>query len=220
MDPARARKILYGLALAGLAGLGIALIVIFATGGNSKGGNPQAIAATMKAGGCTLTTSKAAPSAQHIAKVTDKVTYTTYPPVSGRHYFTPAIWGNYTQAVDPRQAVHNQEHGGIDIWVGPGVSSSERQQISDFYDSSPNAILVTPIANTTPGITYPAHKAPGSKIYLTAWTTQIENGNPVNGKNVIVTCPHFDEQAFTAFRDQFRGKGPERFPVSGLTPGT
>jgi hypothetical protein len=220
MDPDRAKKILYGAALAGLAGLAIALIIVFATGGNSNAGNPQAIAATMKAAGCTLTTSSAAPSAQHIAKVTDPVKYTTFPPVSGRHYYIPAIWGNYTQIVDPRQAVHNEEHGGIDIWVGPGVSAAERQKISDFYDSSPNAILVTPIENSTPGITYPPHKPPDSKIYLTSWTTEIKDGTPTNGKNVIATCPRFDEKAFTAFRDQFRGKGPERFPVGNLTPGT
>ena len=220
MDPDRAKKILYGAALAGLAGLAIVLIIVFATGGNSKAGSPEAIAATLKAAGCTLSTSKAAPSAQHIAKITDKVTYTTFPPVSGRHYYIPAIWGNYTQIVDPRQAVHNEEHGGIDIWVGPDVSAAERQKISDFYDSSPNAILITPIENTTPGITYPPHKAPDSKIYLSAWTTEIENGTPSNGKNVIATCPRFDEKAFAAFRDQFRGKGPERFPVGNLTPGT
>jgi len=220
MDPDRAKKLLYGLALAGIVGVAIAVIVVVVGGGSSKAGSPEAIKATLAAAGCTLTTSKAAPSAQHISKVTDPVTYTTFPPVSGRHYYIPAIWGNYTQTVDPRQAVHNEEHGGIDIWIGPGVSAADRQKISDFYDSSPNAMLVTPIENTTAGITYPPHKAPDSKIYLTSWTTQIANGAPTNGKNVIATCPHFDEKAFTAFRDQFRGKGPERFPVSSLTPGT
>jgi Protein of unknown function (DUF3105) len=220
MSPESAKKLLYGLAIAGLAGLGIAVVVIFATGGSSKAGNPQAIAATMKQAGCTLATTKAAPSAQHVQKVADPVTYTTYPPVSGKHYYIPAIWGNYTQAVDPRQAVHNEEHGGILVWLGRNVSAAERQKVSDFYDSSPNGILVTPIADATKGITFPPHKAPGSTIYLTAWTVQIKNGNIVNGKNVIATCPRFDEKAFTAFRDEFRGKGPERFPVSSLTPGT
>jgi hypothetical protein len=220
MTPDRQRKILYGVAGAGVVGVAIALIVILAGGGNSNAGNPQAVAATLRAAGCTLTTSKSAPSAQHIPSLTDKVTYATYPPVSGKHYVAPAIWGNYTQTVDPRQAVHNEEHGGIDVWVGPDVSAAERQKLNDFYDSSPNAILVTPIENTTPGITYPAHKAPGSTIYLTAWTTEIANGTPTNGKNVVAACPRFDEKAFTAFRDQFRGKGPERFAVSQLTPGT
>ena len=47
----------------------------------------------------------------------------------------------------------------------------------------------------------------GDKIALTAWTQ-------------LATCTRFDEKAFSAFRDAFRGKGPERFPVSSLKPGT
>jgi hypothetical protein len=80
-------------------------------------------------------------------------------------------------------------------------------------------MLVTPIDDETKGVRYPTHAKPGSKIYLTAWTATIANGN-VTSKNVLASCPRFDEKAFTAFRDEFRGKGPERFPVSQLTPGT
>jgi len=58
------------------------------------------------------------------------------------------------------------------------------------------------------------------QIYLTAWTTAIKNGEITEGTNVIATCPRFNEEAFKAFRDEFRGKGPERFPVGQLTPGT
>ena len=159
-------------------------------------------------------------SAHHISSFSESVKYSTYPPVSGSHYVQPAIWGNYTQAVDPRQAVHNEEHGGIVIWLGPGVSSAERRQISDFYDESPNAMLVTPIDDSSKGIVYPKHAQPDSKVYLTSWTANIENGNVANGQQVIASCPKFDEKAFTAFRDEFRGKGPERYPVSILTPGT
>jgi hypothetical protein len=200
----------------------VALIVVFASGGSGKTGNPQAIAATMRAAGCTLSTSKAAPSAEHITSLSPstKVTYSTYPPVSGRHYYIPPIWNNYAQVVDPRVAVHAEEHGGIVIWVGPGVSAAERQKITGFYDESPNAILVTPIENTATAVTYPKHAPPDSKIYLTAWTTAIKNGEITDGTNVIASCPRFSEDAFKAFRDEFRGKGPERFPVSSLTPGT
>jgi hypothetical protein len=220
MSPAQKRNLYFGIGAAALIAGAVVLVVVVAGGGNSKAGNPGAVASTLQAAGCTLATSKAAPSAQHIGDFKTHVTYSTFPPVSGRHYYIPAIWGNYTQVVDPRQAVHNEEHGGIDIWVGPGVSSAERQKINDFYDSSPNAMLVTPIQNTAVGVTYPKHAPPDSKIYLTSWTVQIKNGNIVSGKNVIATCPRFDEKAFTAFRDEFRGKGPERFPVSTLTPGT
>jgi hypothetical protein len=69
-------------------------------------------------------------------------------------------------------------------------------------------------------VRYPAHAKPDSKIYLTAWTVDIKNGNITEGQNVIATCPRFSEKAFSAFRDEFRGTGPERFPVSTLTPGT
>jgi hypothetical protein len=211
---------MYGLAAAGLVGLGVVLIVLLAGGKNAQSGNPSSVAATMRAAGCTFATSKAAPSAEHISSFDQSVTYSTYPPVSGRHYFQPAIWGNYTQEVDPRQAVHNEEHGGIDIWVGPDVSAAERTKISDFYDQSPDAILVTPIENTAKGVKYPKHAPPDSKIYLTAWTAEIKNSNIVKGTNVIAACPRFNEKAFAAFRDELRGKGPERFPVSSLTPGT
>ena len=200
----------------------IVVLVVVLGGKSGPAGNPQAIAATMKAAGCTLSTSKAAPSAQHVTSLAKSVqiAYSTYPPVSGRHYYIPPIWGNYTQAVDPRQAVHAEEHGGIVVWVGPKVTAAERRQISDFYDESPNAMLVTPIEDTAEAVTYPKHAPPGSKIYLTAWTVEIRNGNIENGKQVVAICPRFDLKAFRAFRDEFRGKGPERYPVSSLTPGT
>jgi hypothetical protein len=221
LDAARRKQLLWGAGGVALVAVGVVLIVVLAGGKDSSAGNPQAIAAAMKAAGCTLSTSKAAPSAEHIASLdpSEKVTYTTYPAVSGKHYQVPAIWDNYTQEVDPRQVVHNEEHGGVIVWVGPGVSASERQQINDFYDESPNAMLVTPIENTATAVTYPKHAPPGSKIYLTAWTEEVKDGK-VKGTNVIATCQRFDEKAFTAFRDEFRGTGPERFPVSQLTPGT
>jgi hypothetical protein len=220
VDAARRRTILYGLAAAGIVGLAVVLVVVLAGGKSARSGNPANVAPTMRAAGCTLVTSKAGPRRQHITSFDQSVTYSTYPPVSGHHYYLPAIWGNYTQEVDPRQAVHNEEHGGIVIWVGPRVTEAERQKISSFYDESPNAMLVTPIADTAMGVKYPKHAPPDAKIYLTAWTVEIKSGNIGNGTNVIATCPRFNEKAFAAFRDEFRGKGAERYPVSTLAPGT
>jgi uncharacterized protein DUF3105 len=220
IDRARQRSILYGVGAVGLIGLVVVLIVVVAGGGTSKAGNPKTVAPVMRAAGCTLKTGKAALASQHIGSLNESVTYSTYPATSGRHYVIPPIWGNYSQPVDPRQAVHAEEHGGIVIWVGPDVPVAERDQITNFYNESPNAMLVTPIENTTPGVKYPPHAPPDSKIYLTAWTAEIKNGNITNGTNVIATCPRFDEKAFAAFRDEFRGRGPEHIPVSALTPGT
>ena len=215
------RNILYGVAGAALVALAVVLIVVLGGGkGSNRSANVQSIIPAMKAAGCTVDASKAAPSGQHITSLNQSVTYSTYPPTSGTHYYLSAIWGNYSQVVDPRTAAHSEEHGGIVIWVGPDVSETERKQISDFYDESPNGMLVTPIENTAEGVKYPKHDPPGSKIYLTAWTVQIDNGDVKAGQNVIATCPRFDEKAFAAFRDEFRGTGPERFPVDSLKPGT
>src|SRR5262249_21391259 len=114
---------------------------------------------------------------------------------------------------DPRQAVHNEEHGGIVIWVGPDVSSGVRKEITDFYDESPNAILVTPIEDTSKGTVYPKHAKPASKGFLTSWTVNIKDGSVAAGQR-------FSERASTASRAESRGKGPERSRVSTLTPGT
>lgn len=217
LDETRRRQLLFGAAGLAVVAVVVALVVVL-SGGKSDAGSSEAIAATMRAAGCTFTTRKASPSAQHITSFDTTLAYLTYPPVGGTHYAAPAVWGNYTREVDPRQAVHNQEHGGIVIWVGPDVSSAERQHLNDFYDSSPNAILITPIADTAKGVKYPKHAPPDSKIYLTAWTAKSLAYD--NAKAVIAACPRFDENAFAAFRDEFRGKGPERFPVSQLQPGT
>jgi hypothetical protein len=47
----------------------------------------------------------------------------------------------------------------------------------------------------------------GDKVALTAWTH-------------LATCPGFDEEAYDAFVDLYRFKGPERVPVSAMEPGT
>lgn len=221
MDPQRKRMlILYGFAASGVIGLAVAVIVVFAAGGSGEAGNPKQVEAVLAKAGCTLATQKATPSSQHIGKAGQVVTYATYPPVSGSHHPAAAIWGNYSQPVDPRQAVHNMEHGGVVVWYGTDVSPAERQQISDFYDESPNGILVSPLESTAQYVKYPKHEPLGTKIALTAWTTEIKDGNVVKATDVIATCPRFDAAAFEAFRDEFRGTGPERFPVNLLTPGT
>jgi hypothetical protein len=221
LDPARRRSLLvYGGAAAGVAALVAVVVVLVATGGSSSAGNASAIRSTLAAAGCTMSTSTAARYGQHISDFKTTVAYKTFPPVSGRHYQVPAIWGDYRQAVDPRQAVHNEEHGGVIIWYGPTITARDRQSISDFVDSSPNAMLVTPLADSSPGVKYPPHQPLGSKIALSAWTVTFKNGQIGDGTNVIAVCPHFSDKAFTSFRNQFRGKGPERFPVDTLTPGT
>ena len=45
-------------------------------------------------------------------------------------------------------------------------------------------------------------------------STEVDAGN-----GYVMTCTRFDEETFEEFRDQRRGKGGERYPVSDLVPG-
>ena len=190
-------------AASGIVALG-AVIGIFALMGGG-GGSVSAgdVPQIMRQAGFTY---KTAPDKgrQHVTSVDAKIKYNTVPPSSGNHYYQPAAWGFYTTPANPIQVVHNQEHGGVILWWGDKVPQSTIDQLRKFYDESPNAMLGTPYAPL------------GNKIAITAWTAPAGG----LGEGHVATGTKFDEKAFKAFRDAFRGKGPERFPVDILTPGT
>jgi hypothetical protein len=143
---------------------------------------------------------------QHVQKLKSAFQYNSFPPTSGPHYPIPAIWNIYDQPVPEIRLVHNLEHGGIVVQYGSKVPKTAVDQIAGWYAQSPNAVIVAPLG---PLDQIPA-KAPAdadSKIYLTAWTH-------------VAACTSFDQGAFDRFRDDYRGKGPERFPVDSLQPGT
>jgi hypothetical protein len=186
-------------AASGFVALGAAVALIaLTTGGGSSGG----VAATMKDAGCTLTTGKAT-SRQHVTSLNAKIKYNTIPPSNGKHYYQPAIWDFYTTPADPVQVVHNEEHGGVILWWGSKVPESTIGELRAFYNSSPEAVLGTP---------YPKL---GRKVAITAWTSPAAG----LGEGHVAVCPTFNEKAFSAFRDAYRGKGPERYPMSILQPG-
>jgi hypothetical protein len=206
-------------AAAGLVGLGVVVAVIFLTQKSSSNKvNDSSVAAAMKAAGCTYQDVKisAPPKGQttHIPTLATPVNWNSYPPAGGQHYGQWAVWGFYTEAVDPKQVVHNEEHGGVVLWWGPTTAKSEIDKLQAFYNASPNSMFGTPVG-TIKG------KSLGSKIGITAWT-----GNPSTyqrngdfGTGHVAVCPAFDHAAFTKFRDAFRGKGPEGIPTSANNPG-
>jgi len=218
MDPVRQKRFLYGLAGAGLVGLAVALIVVFAGGKSSDASTSsnKEVAAAMAAAGCTYVTKAVLPpkDGQNFHNdsptLASKVKWSTFPPSGGGHYPLWAVWGFYTQPVNARQVVHNEEHGGVIIWWGPNVSQETIAQLRTFYDGSPTGMFGTPIAGL------------GNKIALTAWT-----GDPTRyyqngyyGVGHLAVCSKFDEKAFTTFRDAYRGKGPEGIPLSSDQQGT
>jgi len=92
------------------------------------------------------------------AKLTTKVKWSTFPPSGGSHYPLWAVWGFYTQPVNPRQVVHNLEHGGVVLWWGPKVPESTVSRLRAFYNQSPTGMFGTPLAGL------------GNKVAVSAWT--------------------------------------------------
>jgi hypothetical protein len=226
-DDRRKLLLLVAFAAAGLVALGAVIAVIaLAGGGGGSNGSNAAVAATMRAAGCTYQDTPGIVAVANHANVpsltlkvhfdggkavdAQGVHYWTYPPANGPHYGIPAIWNFYDEPVPVLQVVHNEEHGGVIIWWGPKVPSSEVDKLRAWYQKDPVAVLGTPAPRL------------GKKVAITAWT-----GNPSHyfqngdyGTGHVAICPRFDEKAFDAFRNAYRGKGPEGVPMSVNQPGT
>lgn len=199
------RRLLYIVAATGLIGLAIVLGVVFLAGGGDKD-----LAATMEAGGCQLKTVQAEVGDHSAAlDATSNPKWNTDPPTSGPHWGTPAVYGEYPDPLKVAQVVHNLEHGAVFIFYGPKVPDATVKQLSDFYNEDTTGMLLAPYTKL------------GDKIALGAWTVP-DNFEPggKNGTSYLATCTKFDEDAFAAFRDQLRFRGPERFPPDSLHPGS
>ncbi len=131
----------------------------------------------------------------HVKKLPAGFAYNSFPPTSGPHDPTPAIWDVYTEPVPELNLVHNIEHGGVIVQYGSAVPQATVNRITEWYGQSPNALIVAPLPKL------------GKKIALTSWQH-------------MMTCSNFDEKAFTAFRTARRYNGPEAYPPSALQPGS
>lgn len=206
-DPAaaaRRRRLLLLGAVASVAAVALALALVFLT----RGGDED-VSAVFEEAGCTFEAVPAV-SGDHTAKIdaTSDPKWNTNPPTSGPHYDVPAVYGSYDEPLQLAQVVHNLEHGAIFVLYGPGVSAPVVEQLQAFYDDDPRGLLLAPL---------PSLKA---KIALGAWTTSGEGGPDAKGTAYLATCTSFEEEAFERFRDEYRFRGPERFPPESLQPGS
>jgi hypothetical protein len=209
----RHRALLYAFSGAGIVGLVVVVLVIALAGGSKA--DAKAVATDMTAAGCSFRTVKAfVPAGQgtHVNSLTKKLPWNTDPPSNGQHYPLWANWGFYTEAVNPRMVVHNEEHGGVILWWGSKVPSSTVEQLRAFYDEETDGVFGTPYASL------------GSKVAITAWTgdpTRYQR-NGYYGEGHIGICPRYDaatKKAFTSFRKAFRGHGPEGIGLDQDKPG-
>jgi hypothetical protein len=153
---------------------------------------------------CRFTEHPTSPGGQHVDE-DKKVKYSTFPPSSGDHFGATAIWNFYDEPVPKLRVVHNLEHGAVAVWYGPRLPEAQKDQLREFYFEDPNAVIVTPLP------------ALGRRVAATAWVAPPEDPTPDGGK--VLRCPQVDLDALRKFRDEFRGKGPERIPTGTLVPG-
>ncbi len=209
-DADRRRKLIFASVASALVVLALVLGVVLFAGGDDGSDGVAEVQAALTAAGCTMQ-SAPAQAGNHTAAIdaTSNPKWNTDPPTSGPHFGTPAIFGIYDTPVNIAQAVHNLEHGGIFIFYGEDVPAATVAQLEDFYDEDKTALLVAPAP------------ALGETIALGAWVTPDPRPGSVGegGQGHLAKCTKFDEDAFSAFRDDFRFRGPERFLPEQLEPG-
>lgn len=185
------------------AGLGY---VLFGSGSSSAASDGVS---KLEAAGCSVQSVKSMKAGDHSVLTPTGISkkWNTSPPTSGPHYSAPAVWGAYTEPLNPAQVVHNLEHGGIFIQYGKDVPQATIGQLKGFYDKHQNGTLLAPLPSL------------GSKIALGVWTT-VSASQPDSGTAYLAKCSTFDEKAYAAFFSAYQFKGPERFSASTLAPGS
>src|SRR4051812_3330306 len=184
----------------------VAAIALAGGGGDDKGGASSSgswpsgsipkqkikdLNTAVKAAGCTYKTPKVE-GASHTASPNTRVKYKSEPPTSGNHYQIPAHDAAYLKAPYPYEGlVHALEHGRVIYWFKPNAPASVRGALKTLYDEDKQLVLLTPDTRPMP-----------YQVAASAW-----------GR--MVGCPTYNDKvpdAFRAFRDAYRLKGPEYFP--------
>ncbi len=206
LDPRQLRFLLAG-------GVGLIVIVVVLaialSGGSGTGGPGTALAAA----GCELfapAPSQATAETNHVFELPEDFEYNTFPPSQGPHHPETLLFNLYREPVAQLNLVHNLEHGGLAVQYGDQVSAEDIDAIANWWDSDPNGLVVAPLPEL------------GANIAMAAWTTDnVSDPAKTYDESLgrLAYCSRFDQAAFDAFKRSYRGKGPERIPVSALTPG-
>jgi hypothetical protein len=130
----------------------------------------------------------------HISPNDDPPEYRTDPPTSGDHIVPPRQQadGAYSEYPDPKFTVHALEHGRIAVQYSPDLPEDAQLELKGFFDEDFDGMLLFP----NPEMPF--------DVAATAWTQ-------------MIGCPTYEGaatiDALRAFRDTYRGQGPEPVPV-------
>ena len=121
------------------------------------------------------------------------------PPTNGHHRPIWANWGFYQQPIPYPYEVHNLEHGGIIVHLGIGVRRAAGERVVRMWAASPPFMVIEPGR--------PADVPP--------------NGATITSWQRAMICKTWNPRvlgAIIAYRDTYRGTGPEQVP--SLNTGT
>jgi Protein of unknown function (DUF3105) len=196
------RKLLFGVGGA----LGVAVLVavgVFVLLGSSGGGD---LRSQLEAAGCTLKDYPGV-SRRHITNPNARPKeWNSFPPTSGPHYFTPAVYGIYTEPLQLARVLHNLEHGGVYMLYGSKTPADTASKLGEVYDKDPRGLVVAPLPEL------------GKTIALGAWTSEHPGSGEV-GTGHLAKCTKVDTGAAEAFIKEYRGRGPEGEQLDQLQPG-
>jgi hypothetical protein len=190
-----------------VGGIGVALVaVVVAVALVGFGGGKDARAALTEAG-CTLEDLPAVSRDHTNDPSLRSEKWNSFPPTSGEHFVTPAVYGFYDEPVELARVLHGLEHGGVYMLYGPKAPADTAERLRTIYDRDPRGLVVAPL----PGL--------GDEIALGAWTSDTTGGSDF-GTGHLAKCTQVEEEAVDAFLDAFRGRGPEGAPLDSLQPGS
>ena len=150
--------------------------------------------ARRRGAGCELRLELRDEGNTHLRPNDDPPDYETDPPTSGNHIVPPRQQadGAYSEYPDPMFTVHSLEHGRIAVQYSPELPEDQQLELKGLFDEDFDGMLLFP----NPEMPY--------DVAATAWTQ-------------MIGCPTYEGRAtldaLRAFRDTYRGQGPEPVPV-------
>lgn len=198
------RRLGYAVATVLVVAVIVALGVIALSGGGDSGNSGSASADAWPSGsvpaaketdldkavataGCTLKSVKS----EGAGHTTKRQNYKSQPPTSGAHNPVPAHDAATLKSPGNEHLVHALEHGRVIYWFKPDASDRVKGALKALYDENKDLVVLTPDEDPMP-----------YEVAATAWTK-------------LLGCSTYNDKvpdAFRAFRDLYRLKGPEYFP--------
>jgi uncharacterized protein DUF3105 len=140
-----------------------------------------------KAAGCQTRLGLRDEGNTHLTETDATPNYRTEPPNSGNHDPSPIADGAYLDTPPVRHYVHSLEHGRIEIQYSPKLPRAQQLALKGLFDEDPASMVMFPNADMP------------YQVAAAAWTN-------------LLVCKRYDPaviDAIRAFRDNFRGQGPE-----------